>query len=134
MKPVYFSIVPMLCIAMLLSIPSDSLAFRCGEEIVTRGESTAAVLYKCGEPEYITGKKKETKGTFASGTEYKRSTSYTTGGYQQEETTTEIWHYNCGENDFVYALTFEDGVFVKEETPTRGYGRNKCISVKERSR
>ena len=132
-KPIYFLIFSVLCLAML-SIPSVSLAFRCGEEIVTRGESTAAVLYKCGEPEYITGKKKETKGTFASGTEYKRSTSYTTGGYQQEETTTEIWHYNCGENDFVYALTFEDGVFVKEETPTRGYGKSKCISVKERTR
>ena len=133
MKLFYWSIVTLLCIGML-SIPSSSLGFRCGEEIVTRGESMAAVLYKCGEPEYITGKKKETKGTFASGTEYKRSTSYTTGGYQQEETTTEIWHYNCGENDFVYALTFEDGVFVKEETPTRGYGKSKCISVKERTR
>jgi hypothetical protein len=88
------------------------------------------VLYKCGEPEYITGKKKEVKGTFASGTEYKRSTSYTTGGYQQEEIKTEIWHYNCGDNDFVYALTFEDNVLVKEDTPTRGYGKSKCISVK----
>ena len=78
MKPIYFSIAMMLCVATL-SIPSSGLAFRCGEEIVTRGESMAAVLYKCGEPEYITGKKKETKGTFASGTEYKRSTSYTTG-------------------------------------------------------
>jgi len=85
MKPVYFSIVLMLCVAML-SIPSSSIAFLCGEVIVTCGESTAAVLYKCGE------------------------------------------------NDFVYALTFEDGVFVKEETPTRGYGKSKCIFVKKRSR
>ncbi len=67
-KPIYFLVFATFCLAML-SIPSSSLAFRCGEEIVTRGESTAAVLYKCGEPEYITGKKKEVKGTFASGTE-----------------------------------------------------------------
>lgn len=133
MKPIYFSIALMLCVAML-SIPSSSLAFRCGDEIVSCGESTGAVLYKCGEPEYITGKKKEVKGTFASGTEYKRSTSYTTGGYQQEEIKTETWHYNCGDNDFVYALTFEDNVLVKEDTPTRGYGKSKCISVKERSK
>lgn len=132
-KPIYFLVLSVLCLVML-SAPSSSLAFRCGEEIVTRGESMAAVLYKCGEPEYITGKKKKIKGTYASGSEYQRSTLYSTGGYQQEEIKTEIWHYNCGDNDFVYALTFEDDVLVKEETPTRGYGKNKCISGKERQK
>jgi hypothetical protein len=132
-KRIHFLIIPMFCIAML-SMPSISLAFRCGEEIVARGDSTATVLYRCGEPEYITGRNKEVKGTFASRTEHKRSTSYTTGGYQQKEIKTEIWHYNCGDNDFVYALTFEDNVLIKEETPTRGYGKNNCLSVKERSK
>lgn len=131
-KPIYFPVFAAFCLAML-SMPSGSLAFRCGEEVVARGASTAEVLYKCGEPEYITGKKKEVKGTFASGTEFKQSTTYTTGGYRQEEIKTEIWHYNCGDNDFVYALTFEDGIFVKEETPTRGYGKSKCISAREKS-
>ena len=57
-KPIYFPVFAAFCLAML-SIPSGSLAFRCGEEVVARGASTAEVLYKCGEPEYITGKKKE---------------------------------------------------------------------------
>jgi hypothetical protein len=131
-KRIYFLIIPMLFI-VILSIPSSSLAFRCGEKIITRGDSTATVLYRCGEPEYITGKKEKVKGTFASGTEHKKSTSYTTGTYQQEEIKTEIWHYNCGDSDFVYALTFEDNVLVKEETTTRGYGKSKCISAKDRS-
>ena len=61
-KPIYFLVFAAFCLAML-SIPSGSLAFRCGEEVVARGASTAEVLYKCGEPEYITGKKKEIKGT-----------------------------------------------------------------------
>jgi len=131
MKPFYFYIALMLCIAML-SIPSGSQAFRCGDEIISSGDNMGRVLFRCGEPEYITGKKKEVRGSFGSASKHRGSISYSRGGYQEEEIKTEIWHYNCGANDFVYALTFKDDILVKEEEITRGYGENKCISRQER--
>jgi hypothetical protein len=39
----------------------------------------------------------------------------------------EVWHYNCGENDFIYALTFDDGRLMKETTMGRGAGKSECL-------
>jgi hypothetical protein len=33
-----------------------------------------------------------------------------------EKKSTEKWYYNCGENDFIYVLTFEGTILKKEET------------------
>jgi hypothetical protein len=42
-------------------------------------------------------------------------------------TTLEIWYYNCGDNDYIYALTFEDGVLTKETTEGGGVGKSYCL-------
>ncbi len=145
MKPIYFSIVPMLFIAML-SIPSGSQAFRCGDEIISCGDSAGKVLARCGSPEYTTKDPAKIKGGFSSGSVHRSKTSqsgsnyytkgrsYTSGYYAEEETKVEHWFYNCGDNDFVYDLTFENDVLISEDSSTRGYGPSQCLSVAERRR
>jgi len=31
----------------------------------------------------------------------------------------EVWYYNCGDNDFIYTLTFEDNILTGENTEGR---------------
>ena len=74
--------------------------FRCGSNTVDRGDTTVHVLSLCGKPDFREklGDKDASPG--------KR---------------VEKWHYNRGVGDFVYALTFEDGVLESVENAGRGY-------------
>ena len=105
----------------------DAHAFRCGDEIVGTGDSTAKVLIKCGKPthkEKIGVKKStRTKGQKRKAADQKdvHDTKYST------TKNVEKWHYNCGKDDFIYVLTFEGGVVVKEDTDGRGRGASECL-------
>ena len=51
----------------------------------------------------------------------------TKGTYLKEKKKpTEKWFYNCGENDFIYVLTFEGGILKSEETGSYGKGKSDC--------
>jgi hypothetical protein len=39
----------------------------------------------------------------------------------------EVWYYNCGENDFIYKLIFEDGKIANINTEGRGRGKSDCL-------
>jgi hypothetical protein len=105
----------------------EAQAFRCGDEVVGTGDSKAKVLIKCGKPtfqEKIGAKKStRTKGQ-------KRGAADKKNVYDTQHSTTknvEKWSYNCGKNDFIYVLTFEGGVVVKEDTDGRGRGASECL-------
>lgn len=38
----------------------------------------------------------------------------------------EVWTYNCGINDYIYALYFEKGLLVRIESQGRGSGESDC--------
>jgi len=89
---------------ILLSVPVifalnfialDCSALRCGDEVVSTGDSKARVLIKCGKPTY-----KEKIGAKKS---------------RRKQRGLEKWYYNCGKNDFIYALTFEKGILTNRE-------------------
>lgn len=85
----------------------DGFAFRCGSGLVTTGDAKVKVLGTCGEPtskEVICPKK-----TYAC------------------PNIVEVWYYNCGSNDYIYALTFEDGKLIKETTEGSGKGQSDCL-------
>jgi hypothetical protein len=88
--------------ATLLTGPAGATddVFRCGSNTVDRGDTTVHVLSLCGKPDF-----KEELGD--------RDVS---PGKRVEK-----WHYNRGVGDFVYALTFEDGVLESVENAGRGY-------------
>jgi hypothetical protein len=91
------------------------------------GDSKSKVLIKCGKPTFQE-KGSGKKGTHAKGD--KRTTSdsrYASDKKQSTAKGVEKWSYNCGKDDFIYVLTFEGGVVVKEDTDGRGRGASECL-------
>lgn len=106
-----------LSVLLLLSVPFSLHAFRCGDGLVSVGDSKGRVLIECGKPtfkEKVGDKETRKKGT---GTKTKGTKS---------SKTVEQWTYNCGKDDFIYILTFEGGKLTKEVTDGRGRGASEC--------
>lgn len=100
--------------------PQSVSAFRCGNDLVGEGDTKAKVLLTCGEPTY---KEKGAKSTVknAIGIHDPRG---------KKKNKVEKWYYNCGDNDFIYALQFENGILTKEDTEGRGKGTSDCLGKK----
>lgn len=106
-----------LTINLFLSLSfNDALAFRCGIRLVSAGDSKATVLATCGKP---TSKEKACKENWTSSSDSK--TKKKKCGEKVE-----VWYYNCGDNDFIYALTFEGNTLTGENTEGRGKGKSDC--------
>ena len=91
-------------------IASSGLAFRCGINLVTKGDRKTKVIMTCGEP---TSKKEKC-------------------GLHHPETgicvdVWEVWTYNCGETDFFYELIFdENDILISDNSIGRGIGKSQC--------
>jgi hypothetical protein len=94
----------------------NAWAFRCGSGVVGSGDSKTQVLMTCGKP---TTKEKSC--------ENRQYTTTTNKNSRKCGKKLEIWHYNCGEGDFIYALTFENNILTDETTEGRGKGKSKCL-------
>jgi hypothetical protein len=89
--------------------------FRCGNNTVSRGDTTVRVLSLCGKPDF-----KEELGDKEEGTIVENEQSGATS-FEKEKKRVEKWHYNRGVGDYIYALTFENGVLRSVESTGRGY-------------
>jgi len=107
-----------LSLLLLLSFPFTLHAFRCGDGLVSIGDSKGRVLIECGKPTFK--EKVGDRETRKSETGTKK-----TKGTKSSKTV-EQWTYNCGKDDFIYILTFEGGKLVKERTDGRGRGVSEC--------
>jgi len=121
-------IIIMVFVAFFMSGKIDCFAFRCGDGFVSIGDSKTKVLLECGKP---TSKEK---------VKIKRGRHYRTVEREKDEGSdtkrvylakekkkpVEKWYYNCGENDFIYVLTFEGGTLKSEETGSYGKGKSDC--------
>jgi len=115
--PTYGIFSGILSLILLLFYPFTLHAFRCGDGLVSVGDSKGRVTIECGKPtlkEKVGDKETRKKGT---GTKTK--------GVKSSKTV-EQWTYNCGKDDFIYILTFEGGKLVKEATDGRGRGASEC--------
>jgi hypothetical protein len=110
---------------LLAALPDDARAFRCGSGLAIEGDRTGKVLIECGPPTHKEGAGSKTKSRTAG--EKKTRKSPEPGIRRENSGKVERWFYNCGENDFVYILTFEGGVLTKEETKGYGKGRSDCL-------
>jgi len=97
---------------------ADASAFRCGSGMVSAGDTKARVLITCGKP---TAKERVSEKNKTSATAVKNKTAKKSGSKS------EVWYYNCGSQDYIYALTFEDGVLKKEDTEGKGSGKSDCM-------
>jgi len=97
----------LISLVILFFCGTDGFAFRCGTGLVTCGDTKVQVSETCGNPtsrEMICPKKTHACPSIL-----------------------EIWYYNCGVNDYIYALTFEDGKLIKEATEGSGKGKSDCL-------
>lgn len=117
MKAIHFFV---MTICILLSFPTDSFAFRCGSGLVSSGDTKTQVLITCGKP---TSKESTCEGR-QTGTSVDKDGKVKK--YKKCSKKVERWHYNCGENDYIYTLTFEDGKLTQENTEGRGKGKSDC--------
>jgi hypothetical protein len=115
-----------LCLILLKS--HDCAAFRCGNGLVTVGDTKARVLIDCGNPTY-----KEKAGSKKKGARTESGKSRITDSvthqkkYREAAQKTEKWYYNCGDNDFIYVLEFENDILRREDTAGRGKGKSDCM-------
>ena len=93
-----------------------ALAFRCGSGLVSDGDTKTQVLMTCGKP---TSKEKSC--------ENRQYTTTTNKNSRKCGKKLEVWYYNCGYNDFIYKLTFENGKLIGETNDGRGKGKSNCL-------
>ena len=93
---------------LFLQVPGWS--FRCGVDLITRSDTKIKTSMTCEKPT-----SKEQKCL-----EWHRETGICINKG-------EAWYYNCGDNDFIYVLTFSgDGTLISEDTAGRGMGLSDC--------
>lgn len=102
-------------------IVDNCWAFRCGSSLISSGDSKTKVLVTCGKP---TSKENscENQQEYTTTTKSGKIKKFKKCGKKVE-----VWHYNCGDNDFIYKLSFENGVLKKEDTEGRGKGKSDCL-------
>lgn len=107
-------------ILFLLFSTIDGLALRCGTGLVTEGDSKSQVLATCGKP---TSKEKscENSQQYTTTNKYGKIKKVKKCGQKLE-----TWFYNCGDNDFIYKLIFDDGKIINITTESRGSGKSDC--------
>jgi len=101
----------------LLTCPAGAAdeIFRCGNNTAVRGDTTVRVLSLCGKPDF-----KEELGEKEEGNVVTSDQGVATS-FKGEKKRVEKWHYNRGVGDYIYALTFENGVLQSVESTGRGY-------------
>ncbi|HEX6636644.1 MAG TPA: DUF2845 domain-containing protein [Steroidobacteraceae bacterium] len=105
-----------LVLGLLASSPAFA-ALRCGNKIVTEGDTSAEVAAKCGEPTDVIQMRSI----------YRRPVIWIYGrpqyiGEDFIEVPVEAWVYNFGPNKLMRRLRFENGLVAEIET--LGYGYN----------
>jgi hypothetical protein len=96
---------------------SPAFAFRCGNKLVSKGDSRTEVAAKCGEPTEVSTQRSV----------YRRPVIWSHGrpyyvGQDFIEIPVESWVYNLGPHKFMRRVIFEDGMVADIET--LGYGFN----------
>ena len=101
---------------LLLAMGSTANAFRCGNRIVTEGDTRLDVLARCGRPSDVVTSSLQRHRSY-----YRNYRVYSADGY--EDLPVEYWTYNLGPNRLMQRLRFIDGTLVDIET--LGYGYNE---------
>jgi hypothetical protein len=108
MKAMFVTVVLFFCLAFAGPLlASDS--FRCGYEIVTRGETTVEAILACGQPSY---------------------TEILNPGFRGPRV--ENWFYNCGSGSFIQVLRFVEGRLQDVKNAGYGRGESECVGAVHR--
>jgi hypothetical protein len=102
----------------LLACSPAFAAFRCGNKLVSEGDSRSEVVAKCGEPTEVAAQ----RSVFRRPVIWSYGQPYYVGD-DFIEIPVETWIYNLGPNKLMRRLRFEGGVVTEIET--LGYGHSR---------
>ncbi len=108
-----------ICAALLLGICVSAQAsetMRCGNRLVSVGDTKAEVVARCGTPAWRDRWTEKLIADFGEAAEQRISTAR------------ELWLYNFGPREFVRLLTFENGRLVNVDTGEHGYLEGKTAT------
>lgn len=119
------NIIPALFFLIALVDIANADSMRCGNNLVSDGDSAAKVILRCGQPFY-----KEVAEIQGTGTSQTQGRGFSLGGGSGQNTfifnsnsssttsqvAVEKWHYDTGEGQFIRIVTLKGGVVVKIET------------------
>ena len=88
-------------------LASDS--FRCGSQLILRGNTTVETRISCGDPSY-----KEVLNPGFKGSRV------------------ENWFYDCGFGGFLYVLRFVEGRLQDVKIEGYGHGQSECLGALNR--
>ncbi len=100
---------------LLLTPPLFADAMRCGSRLVSKGETRAAVVSKCGEPTDV-----QTR-TILRRPYYDFHGRIVYYGDGLVEVPVEVWTYNFGPYKLMRRIRFIDGLVDEIETLSHGY-------------
>jgi hypothetical protein len=97
--------------------------FRCGDSVVSIGDTAYQVMSQCGAPDRREFSVVEEKSSGKKKRKTKRVTMVP--GKKSEFSTSgeEIWHYDCGPDGYVHVLKFSKSRLSSIETGGRGTRR-----------
>ncbi len=108
-------------VLLLLSGSALGSTWRCGQELIKTGDSSAEVLLKCGKPSLSEEGPSIKSGSYRDRWQDPGSgDSRSRGTFVETRVRVEHWYYDRGMSDFIYKLTFIGGVLANIKT--LGYG------------
>lgn len=108
-------------LVLLILTPSTSLAFYCGNYIVSKRDSATQVLVKCGEPtaQYAWIQSKSHAQNHINIVKDRTVVAHLAQHARQDSY--DEWIYNFGPHQFLYILKFRNGRLIKIDTDGYGY-------------
>jgi hypothetical protein len=101
-------------------------AFRCGTQLVGKGDTRAEVIQRCGEPNFVDSWKEELiQRDFGAVWNYDPRTGRYEGSRApflvKVQVKIDLWTYNLGSTKFTRYLRFENGILKKITMGAKGY-------------
>jgi len=108
-----------ICVLLFQNNVAADSYLRCQGRLVSVGDTKAAVLNKCGQPDKRDQWEEDPNGTIAQIYDYKTE-RYIAPKRIEQPIQMERWTYILGSNKFIRYLFFQNGELIKIETGERG--------------
>ena len=119
----------LVAIASCVLLPLDAMAMRCGNRLISKGDTQAKALKYCGQPVQTQAHLGLRSGMYLNsssreGGDPGKDLLYSRGhfiAYGRREVIVEDWVFNFGPDKFMRRVTFENGIVEKIEELDYGY-------------
>jgi|LQYC01.1.fsa_nt_gi hypothetical protein len=120
MKKIYVLLIVFLWLSMVpCAAPTD--ACRCGNKLVSTGDTKSEILASCGPPTWAEERTEERIERTHGDDYYDDRGVLRQPFYSKVQVNVDEWFYNFGPNQFIQIFKFENGRLVSIENGNYGY-------------